>query len=759
MKQIIIVVLFLWTGLSFAQNKNIRGKIYDAANHNPLVGVVVKTTNADIKTVSDIDGKFEIKTSPGTLLVFSYPNYKTLQLPAKNGMKVALVRKTISLDEVVIKADPLQDITHSVIVMDRIKKGSQSRNVADLFKDIPGFSIQKRSATAMEPSLRSFKYEEMNIKYNGGDKMVNACPNRMDPITAHVIPESVRKIEVVKGPYTVRFGQTFGGFVNMITDQSGPEQYGLHGNVQAGYETNGHNLVNRAELIYAQKKYDISIDGEHRDFGDYTDGAGVVTPAGFKHNSYAIKLGYNPTNNQRLQIKWHQKFGKQIKHAGLPMDSPKDNSYLAGLDYKINKISNKVKYIQVKSYYSFVDHLMTNGFGMDKGRPNYPAIDARTPVNSHALGGKVEVALAPQKTWLIYTGLDADIIQRDGTKTVIIHKKPNGTPLNPPMIKKMKVWQNAYINDYGVFAEANHKLSDGYYLGLGLRTDFVNAEAKDPDAGFTAIYGSVGAKSNITLGGHISLKYKADTWQTQLAYGRGTRTPSMLERYIYRFIVGSDSRQYIGNPNLKPEINNQVEWSVQKKWSKFQVGGSIFYSYFEDYITPVVDPALTQPSMGGMPSKAPKVFRNVKAYQYGFDAFAVYSLTDYWSFKADMALTKAYDITLKEPLAQIAPPAAHFNLKYEKPAYWVDLRTEIVATQNDYAPSFLETATPGHTTFDLRLGWKPYKGLSIGGAVLNLTDVAYYNHLNFAFKNADELNGRRIYEPGRSFSVFLKYKF
>jgi len=59
----------------------------------------------------------------------------------------------------------------------------------------------------------------------------------------------------------------------------------------------------------------------------------------------------------------------------------------------------------------------------------------------------------------------------------------------------------------------------------------------------------------------------------------------------------------------------------------------------------------------------------------------------------------------------------------------------------------------------LRLGWKPYKGLSIGGAVLNLTDEAYYNHLNFGFVNADDLNGRRIYEPGRSFSLFVKYKF
>ena len=761
MKQNIIIVLFLWTGILLAQQQNITGKIYDATDKEPLAGVVIKAVNSEAKTTSDIDGKFTIAVPSGTILVFSYPNYKTVKLPAKDGMVVAMVKKTISLDEVVVKADPMADIIHSVVVMDDVVKSSQPRNVADLFKDIPGFSIQKRSATAMEPSLRSFKYEEMNIKYDGGNKMVNACPNRMDPITAHVIPESVRKIEVVKGPFTVRFGQIFGGLVNMVTRQPTPDDYGLHGNLQSGYETNGNNLVLRADVLYATEKLDLNVDGEHRDFGDYTDGAGVVTPAGFKTDSYSIKLGYNPTKNQRLQVNWHQKFGSEIKHAGLPMDSPKDDSYLLGLDYKVKKLSEKIKYVQFKSYYSYVDHLMTNGYGMKTPRPNYPAFDARTPVTSNTMGGKLEVALTPKKEWLIYTGLDADIIKRDGTKTVIVNNNPNtGVPLDPPMIKKMKVWQDAYINDFGVFAEANHKLSDHYYVTAGLRTDYVVSEAKDPAQGFVNIYGKQGRKTDVTIGGNLSVKYKKDDYQLQLAVGRGTRTPSMLERYIYRFIVGRDSREYIGNPNLKPEINNQAEVSVQRKWTKFQAGGSIFYSYFQDYITPVLTPALTS-SVGscGAPPKPPKVFKNVDAYQYGFDSYVAYQLTDRWLIKADMAFTKAYDITLDEPLAQVAPPNAHLEVKYDTGTYWVDVRGELVATQTDYAPSFLETETPGHNTIDLRLGWKPYKGLSVGGAVLNLTDEAYYNHLNFAFKNADDLNGRHIFEPGRSFSVFLKYKF
>lgn len=762
MKKLFIVFLLL-TGHIYAQNKSITGKVIDADNKAPVVGATVIVKAGQEKTITDIYGVFHINVKPGSLLVISAPNFKSTTLKAKDDLIVALVRKSISLDEVIIKADPLEDITHSVVVTDEVVKGSQPRNVASLFDNIPGFSIQKRSATAMEPSLRSFKYEEMNIKYDGGNKMVNACPNRMDPITAHVIPESVRKIEVVKGPFTVRFGQVFGGMVNMITKQPTPDYFGWHGGLQSGYETNGNNLVLRANLLYAAKKFDVNVDGEHRNFGDYTDGTGVVTPAGFKTDSYSVKLGYNPTSNQRLQVNWHQKFGSDIKHAGLPMDSPKDDSYLAGIDYKIKKVSKKVKYVQFKSYYSYVDHLMTNGYGMDKPRSNYPGIDARTPVNSKTMGGKFEVALTPKKSWLIYTGLDADIIKRNGTKKVVVNNNPNtGVPLDPPLVKMMKVWQNAYINDYGIFAEANKKLNDTYYLTFGLRTDYVSSQALDPAQGFMDIYGKVDQQTDLTIGGNVSVKYKKDHLQMQLAYGRGTRTASMLERYIYRFTVGRDSREYIGNPYLKPEINNQVEWSIQNRWNKLQAGMNIFYSYFQDYITPVINSALTAASggCGGTgPAKAPKVFRNVDAYQYGFDAFVAYHLNDSWLFKGDVALTKAFNLSLNEPLSQVAPPAANFEVKYQKPKYWADIRTKIVAAQKDYAPSFLETETPGHTTFDFRVGYKPVKALSIGLAVLNITNKAYYNHLNFGFVNADDLNGRRIYEVGRSFSAFLKYKF
>lgn len=755
----------------FSQNKTIKGIVIDQKTKEPISNAVVKVKSSNTYTVTNIDGEFELNVYTNNALVISILGYETINKNVCNCdkticscSKIYLKQSKISLDEIIVKANPLQNISHSVTVVDKIKKGSQPRNITDLFNDIPGFSIQKRGSTATEPSLRAFKYEQMNIRYDGGMKMVHACPNRMDPITAHVIPEEVRKIEVVKGPFTVRFGQSFGGIVNLITKTPTPADYGFGGSIQSGYDINGSNFVARGELMYAQEKYDITVNAERRDFGNYTDGDGIKTSSSFETTSYSLKAGYNPSITQRLQIDWRQKFGENIMHVGLPMDSPKDDSYMIGMDYKITKYSDLIKSISLKSYYSFVDHLMSNGYGnSDYTRPNYPAVDARTPVTSNTLGGKFEIGITPSENLLIYTGFDVDIIKRDGNKTVIVSINPNtGQPFNTPMVKEFKVWQDATISNYGIFAETNYKLTNTITTTVGLRTDMVTSGINDPDIGFLSLYGGeIKDDTDIIIGGNISAKYKKNGLQMQAAYGRGTRTPSMIERYIYRFRIGSESREYIGNPYLKPEINNQFEISINKKLNKTRFGISTFYSIMQNYITAVINSSFTSSSGGcggGIPL-APKQFWNVNANQYGFDAFFNYKILNYLEFKSDIAITKAYNNTLNEPLAQVAPMEAHIGLKYEKEKYWIDLRSQFVAKQTDFSPSFNETETPGYNTFDIRLGYKPTENFSIGGAILNIFDTAYYNHLNFSFKNSDELNGRKIHEVGRNFSMYAKYNF
>jgi len=59
---------------------------------------------------------------------------------------------------------------------------------------------------------------------------------------------------------------------------------------------------------------------------------------------------------------------------------------------------------------------------------------------------------------------------------------------------------------------------------------------------------------------------------------------------------------------------------------------------------------------------------------------------------------------------------------------------------------------------DLRAGITAFTNFSIGFAVLNIFDKAYYEHLNYSYQNSNTSAGR-IYETGRNFTTYLKYQF
>jgi len=748
----ILVMLIVVTAQ--AQSIKIKGNIVDKNSNKSIVNATVRVIGTNEYSVSDLKGEFLILAKEGDLVEISHVSYKTIIIALKQQQTIELQFDQIDLNEIIVSANPLEDISQSVVINDVTKRISQPRSVGDLFKDIKGFGIAKKGTYASEPVFRSFKYEQLNIQYDGGMKILNACPNRMDPITTHIIPEEVEKIEIVKGPFTVRFGQNFGGVINLVLKTPSKDKLGFRGSVEGGYETNGNNFVTGASLVYVDKKFDVNVNGSYRDFGDYKDGDGAEVPSSFKTTDYSVKVGFNPTQNQRLQFSWRQSFGKDIDHAGLPMDSPYDDSFLVGLDYKLNEVSEKIESFSAKAFHSYVDHLMTN-----EGRPNFMMVDAQSPVEVWLYGGKAELVFRPSGNSKIYTGIDANLIRREGNRTRIV-KMMNGMPLPQPRVFIDKIWQDANLNNVGLFVEGKFKIANFTTLTTGVRSDFISTSLNDPAQDFENLYGgTIDDKNEVNISANASLKYQKSGFQAQLAFGRGMRTASMVERYINHFNVGVDPYEYVGNPNLKPEVNNQIELSFSKKIKSIDISASVFHSFLRDYITAFVNEDIPRKFMPTTPPVYTKQFVNIeKATQTGFEFSFNVQISEQLRFTSDMSYTQAKNLDFEEPLAQIPPFMTVLGLEFEKENYWMTLNTRLVASQNKISISFMEEKTPGFGTFDFRAGFEPFDNFSIGGAVLNIFDTTYYEHLNFSYANSNTLAGK-IYEPGRNFTTYIKYKF
>ena len=389
-----------------AQEQQIRGRITDQQG-NPLEQVIIRLTDRQTFDETDPDGRFVLQARAGDRADILHVNFKTQSVILEEGIAVVMEESVIALDNILVKADPFRDVPQSTVIQDRVKSASQPRNVSDLFKDIPGFGILKRGNYASEPVFRSFKYEQLNVQYDGGMKILNACPNRMDPITTHVIPEEIERIEIVKGPFTVRFGQNFGGIINMVSRSTAIAEPGWSGNLETGYETNGGNFSSRASLVRKWERVDVEANASYRDYGDYTDGAGDKVPSSFRTTDYSIKFGLEPTAGQRIRLTWRQSFARDVRHAGLPMDSPYDDSYLLGLDYRYLDLGEKLPSLMVKAYYSHVDHLMSN-----EERPNHMMTGAESNVFVSTFGGKAELEIRPSKGLLLFAGMDASLVGR-----------------------------------------------------------------------------------------------------------------------------------------------------------------------------------------------------------------------------------------------------------------------------------------------------------------------------------------------------------
>ena len=667
--------------------------------------------------------------------------------------------KRVKLNEVLIHSNPKNNYVHTLVNNQYPKKVVQPKNVADLFSEINGFSLVKRGNYAIDPTFRASLYEQLNVMYDGATKAVHACPNRMDPITTHVIPEEISKIEVIKGPYTVRYGATFGGIVNMVTEDYQNLQNGFHGKFSGGYETNGNAYSTMLQLQEVTNEFDIIGNVGYRNFDDYNDGDGNKIPSAFKSTDYGVKIGYNISEEQRFQIHWRQSFGRDIKHAALPMDTEFDNSSIVSLDYKIQNIGNSLQSVTAKGYYSYVDHLM-----MNENRPNFPMMFACSPVNSTTIGGKLELNLNLDKSLNLYVGADAMHIAREGNRTRTV-KMMNGTMLPMPMVFVDKIWQDAYINDFGVFTESIYSFGKQTFLTTGVRVDFIDADAKDLETDFASRY-PITKTSEVNVSGTISLKHKFSRKAIlEVAFGRGVRTANMAERFINHFTVGQDSYEYLGNPLLNPEVNNQFEIGFK---GSFDVNNnlslvyetSVYHSIFENYISAVVDPTIPRKFMPMAMPQFTKVFTNIEdASKTGFEVAARLTMLQNYFIKGEMAYVKTNNKDFNESLPLNPPLTVRISAGIEKNKYWVNTQYNIVSTQNNIAPSFGETTTPGYQTIDIKGGFKFLDNLTFGAACLNVFNKAYTNHLNFSYRNQAGFSMAPITEPGRNFTFFLQYKF
>jgi iron complex outermembrane recepter protein len=743
-----VLILFLLIGFVKAQEKSaISGRIFDASTNTALPEANIWIKDRSRGEVSDFRGYYEIKNlEPGEYtIVISYIGFEraektiTLGEGERKNVEVYLHEQPLLLVEEIVVTGT-RPATY--IQTEYHRKDYESQQVNDLGKlmrNVPNVSAIRRGGYGLDPVLRGFKYDQLNVQVDGGARIEGACPSRMDPAMAHMSAGDLEKIEILKGPYALRFGPSFGGVVNMVT--AAPERFEsftVGAYLESGYESNIDGWQNRVSVSGGSSIIDFRLSGGLARYNNYTDGAGNEIPSSYDKSDYTVKLGINPALNHRLQVSFRQVFARDVMFPSLPMDERKDDTSIIILDYAARNLSSSVTSLNLKAYRSDVSHIMDN-----RDKPTSVMTDAVTDVTTSVWGFRTETGLLIGSNFL-FAGIDYAQTDKTGFRTREFIAGPRlGTIITD------NVWQGASILNAGVFAEFRSSVSDVQIVGA-VRADYNKAESTEPDEAFSLLYDSMRSEyTNLSISAGVT-KAVSRNLELSLFAGRGIRSPGISERYINFLPVGVDRYDYIGDPKLDPEVNNNADLGVRLRTPSGMITGNIYYSYVIDFISP----ERTDLQGKNMDVLGVKRFTNISSasltgFEFGYTA--VFGGMLHLSTQA--SYTRGKNNTTDEWLPEIPPFEGRISMGIAlfNGTLTPEISLRAAVRQNNISESFGETSTPGFVLAHFSVRFTPSRHINISAGVNNIFDKAYYEHLN----RKNQADGRFLYEPGRVFYISM----
>ena len=318
MKKIILLFTFLSSAyLAFAQTGKIRGTVFEAATGEPLIGVTVVIKGTTQGAIADLDGKFEIRTTPGIYDVqASFVSFATVTISGvevKSGEVTLLdnimLREDVQqLESVVISAEAIRDSEaalmtvkqKSVTVMDGISASSFRKigdsDAADAIKRVTGVSVEGGKYVFVRGlGDRYTKTTLNNVDVPGLD------PDR-NSLQIDIFPTNLINNLIVKKSASADISADFtGGLVNIETKDF-PDEKIFSVSASIGYNPSMH--FNSNYINYEGSSTDfMGFDNGRRDLPPNARGNEIPNPAGdyTDEEINTFLKGYDPVLGAKKQ--------------------------------------------------------------------------------------------------------------------------------------------------------------------------------------------------------------------------------------------------------------------------------------------------------------------------------------------------------------------------------------------------------------------------------------------------------------------------
>ena len=273
LKSLFLLVCLVLSGTTvFAQEKTVTGVVTDSFNE-PLIGasiVVQGTTNG---VITDLDGKYSIKVTPGATLQFSYVGMEKQSIKVGNQsiINVQLKDDSQMLAETVVigyGSAKKRDLTGSITNI----KGEELANkpamnpLSSLQGKVAGVQIVNSGRAGSDPEIRIRGTNSIN-----GYKPLYIVDGLFNDNINFLNPEDIESMEILKDPSSLAiFGVRGANGVIIITTKKAKEgQTLVNINTSFGFK----KVVDKVKLVNGsqfKELYNEQLANQKDDPFDYT---------------------------------------------------------------------------------------------------------------------------------------------------------------------------------------------------------------------------------------------------------------------------------------------------------------------------------------------------------------------------------------------------------------------------------------------------------------------------------------------------------
>ncbi len=709
----LVALIVLLPASAPARAAEARGAIAGTVTHagQPLEGALVRLGDEGTATRTDAAGAFAFADVPAGRHVLRADRlgYQTaarrVEVVAGTTASVTLALEPFHHEETVIIS-----ATSGARASSELAQAVSELSGADLLAEaqptlgqtldaLPGVSSTYFGPAASRPIIRGLGGDRVRIMTNGLDVGDASSASPDHAVAAE--PVGVDRIEVVRGPATLRWGSAaIGGVVNVLDSRLPAEspREPITGVVQLLSGTNADERAASAALDGGGERFAWHADGFGRAAGDLEIPGGRLENSSSESSGGAAGLGV------------FGRRGRLAVSAGLldaRYGSPADEEVAIRLDQRRHDADGEwrwadrfVRKLSVRAGTSDYEHVE-----MEDGAVGTRFLNDSDEIRveaHHARAGRLEGSWGVQGSWRDFAAIgDEAFVPPTRTRTV------------------------------GVFGFEEIVLRDPWRLQAGARFEEREVRARGD---------APGSRTASGLSASVGVVRAAEEgFGFAFNLARSVKLPAAEELYSNGPHLATGAFE-IGDDTLDPEVGAGAEASVRwrRKGSSAHLTG--FLQRFDGFIR--------EAPTGEIEDDLP-VFRFVQedARLHGFELGAEFSLLDHPShhirlqFSGEVVRARTAD---GEPLPRIPADSAAITIRHDGPAFWGLLRLTVTGAQDRVAP--FETETPGWERLDGQVGWRRVQGAVAHDIILragNLTDRTARQHASF-LKDVAPLPGRGL---------------